>query len=346
MPEILVTGGAGFIGTRLSRRLVSAGMTVHVADNLHPQVHGFGHYVPVDGVQFHPLDVRSPDGWRALLATVVPDVIVHLAAETGTGQSLTEATRHASVNVVGTTEMLDALTLCGQEPERIVVTSSRAVYGEGQWRTASGAVFSPATRTVEDLERGLWAPRAPSGEPAAWLPNRAGSTPPTPTNVYAATKLAQEHVLGAWCSAHTTALSVLRLQNVYGAGQAVGNPYTGVLTAFARIAQAGEVIPVYEDGEIVRDFVHVERVVDALLVEVERGPGTDLLADVGSGRSSLLIDVARAIALAAKAPEPKVTGQYRAGDVRAAGASALSPEHRSDAPVLDGLHELLDWARA
>ena len=340
---VLVTGGAGFIGTQLVRRLVGAGCDAHVVDNLHPQVHGDPHdgrYVPGPGHTFHAMDVRSAESWTALLRTLRPATIVHLAAETGTGQSLREASRHATTNVVGTTEMLDALTRTGSLPDRIILTSSRAVYGEGQWVLDDGRVFSPGARPAAMLEAGIWEPRGPGGEPARPAPNIAGLTPTAPTNVYAATKLAQEHVLSAWCSAMAVDLRVRRLQNVFGAGQSLGNPYTGVLTFFARLAAAGETIPVFEDGGIVRDFVHVGTVVAAL----ERALEDDIaLADVGSGEVARLVDVAATIAAHAGAPEPKITGQFRLGDVRAAGASDLA-DAEGVVSFLPHLDELLAWA--
>ena len=344
MTKVLVTGGAGFIGTRLVAALVAHAHEVQVVDNLHSQVHGepTGHVLgPRDHV-LHPMDVRSADSWTALLRVFQPEVIFHLAAETGTGQSLHEASRHASVNVLGTTEMLDALARTGVRPDSLVLTSSRAVYGEGDWTLPDGRNVSPGPRTAAMLEAGTWDPLGPNGERLVPAPNVAGQTPACPTNIYAATKLAQEHLLLAWGSAMGVKIRIRRLQNVFGAGQALGNPYTGVLTYFARLASKREVIPLYEDGAIVRDFVHVGTVVDALLDALT---GDVELADVGSGEVTYLCDVADAIARRAGAPPPVITGQYRLGDVRAAGASDIT-SRRGLASFELHLEELLGWASA
>jgi dTDP-L-rhamnose 4-epimerase len=167
--------------------------------------------------------------------------------------------------------------------------------------------------------------------------------------VYAATKLAQEHLLGAWTSAMGARLSVLRLQNVYGPGQSLTNPYTGVLTVFAQQALAGRPIDVYEDGGILRDFVHVDDVVAAMRLALRREASGPLLQDIGSGRASSLLEVARLLSDLTGAPEPVVSGRYRLGDVRAAWADVTpAREQLGYVPATDlrtGLASLVDWVR-
>jgi len=351
MPDlrsILVTGGAGFIGCELSASLVGRGHRVTVLDVLHPQVHR-GAGLPArlhPDVTFLPVDVTSAPSWEATLRMVTPDCVVHLAAETGTGQSLTEGSRHAAVNVVGTTRMTDALGSAGMVPAHVVLASSRAVYGEGRWE-CGGQAFSPGVRSHADLEAGRWDPVGPGGGRATPLASAAATTPAAPTSIYGATKLAQEHVLGAWTSAMGAPLSVLRLQNVYGPGQSVGNPYTGIVTLFAQQARAREVIDVYEDGEIVRDFVYIEDVVSALVAAIERPPTTRRTVDVGSGRGITVADLARTVAARLGAPEPKVSGRFRDGDVRAAFADVAGAADdlgwRPGWSFDDGLSALLEW---
>jgi dTDP-L-rhamnose 4-epimerase len=353
MSTVLITGGAGFIGSRLAARLTGEGHEVTVADVLHPQVHsgrGWPDELPAEVVR-HPFDVTVPTAWDALLSTTRPDVVVHLAAETGTGQSLTEASRHGRVNVVGTTELVDGLSRAGHVPSRFVLASSRAVYGEGRWITDEGVAYDAAVRDAGRLAAGEWDPAPPAGAASAGrpLPHRAADTQPRPSNVYAATKLAQEHVLGAWASAHSADLSVLRLQNVYGPGQSLTNPYTGIVSLFAQIGLRRETIDVYEDGSIVRDFVFVDDVVTALATAVHAPPGA-VLADIGSGDPTTLLGLARVICAQTGAPEPHVSGKYRLGDVRAASADiGDAAALLGYTPAFDlqaGIARLLEWIRA
>lgn len=352
MSSVLITGGAGFIGCALAGRLVGEGHDVTVADSLHPQVHptrGRPDRLPA-GAGLVPLDVTSGAGWDALLELFSPEVVVHLAAETGTGQSLAQATRHGSVNVVGTTEMLDALLRAGAIPAHVVLASSRAVYGEGRWLADDGIVFYPGWRNHESLVEGRWDPVSPSGVPARPLPQEVGATEPRPTSVHAATKLAQEHLCGAWAAAKGAALSVLRLQNVYGPGQSLDNRHTGVLTLFARLALQGEVLDVYEDGRIIRDFVYVEDAVDAFVAAIASPPTTTRTVDIGSGTPATMADVARLIAASAGAPEPVASGKFRDGDVRAAwctlGEAQRQLGYQPSTSLEEGLAELLVFAKA
>ncbi|MBV8182031.1 MAG: SDR family oxidoreductase [Mycobacterium sp.] len=275
-----------------------------------------------------------------------PSQIVHLAAETGTGQSLTEATRHGSVNVVGTAQLLDALSRSALVPDQFVLASSRAVYGEGAWQCGK-EVFYPRPRSHAQLLAGIWDPRGPTGEPAVPLPSCAGHTEPRPTNIYAATKLAQEHMLAAWAAAHDTNLSVLRLQNVYGPGQSLTNPYTGIVALFARLAREQRPSEVYEDGRIVRDFVFIDDVVDAVTAAVQRPATEPRCLDIGSGIATTIHELARKIAAICDAPEPIVVPKFRDGDVRAISCTiepAKNTLHwRPKWGLGDGLHALLEW---
>jgi len=340
MSTVLVTGGCGFIGTRTVARLAADGYDVIVADYLHPQVHpdtrALDHLA--DGVRHHLIDVTHAPAMDSLIRTMRPEIVIHLAAETGTGQSLTEASRHGSVNVVGTTNLLDACTRAGHVPESIVLTSSRAVYGEGAWVDESdGSVFYPGQRTPENLAAGRWNPPSPSGAPSHALPNEAGATEPRPTNIYAATKLAQEHLIAAWCTAMGASSQILRLQNVYGPGQSPTNSYTGVLTFFAVRAVAGDTIEVFEDGNIGRDFVYVDDVIEDI-VDAARPSHVSTLADVGSGVRRTISEAADIIAAAANAPSPVNTGAYRLGDVRSAWTT---PTTMSRTPLDPGLAALV-----
>ena len=343
----LVTGGAGFIGSALSRGLADRFERVVAFDSLHAQVHSRRERPSAldERVRLVVGDVRDPDDWDAVLAHGPFSHVVHLAAETGTGQSLTEASRHASVNVVGTTRMLEALARHESLPRRILLASSRAVYGEGAWVDASGQVQSPGQRSHEMLAAGQW--DFPGLRP---LPASAEATNPNPTSVYGATKLAQEHVLRAWCLSVRVELVVARLQNVYGPGQSPTNPYTGIVPLFAQLARAGQVIPLYEDGQIVRDFVYIDDVVTGLMgmlagQQVEGAP-----VDIGAGVPITISALAELVARRYQAPPPEVTGQFRDGDVRYACAThddaTRLVEWTPQMSLSEGVEALCDWLDA
>ncbi len=351
--QIGISGGAGFIGTRLATALVSAGHQVDILDNLHPQVHptpSRPKELPA-AARLVIGDVTEPADWDRWIQTCgAPDVLVHLAAETGTGQSLAAASRHGRVNVVGTTEMIDACTRHEIRPDQILIASSRAVYGEGRWRTPNGDLFYADLRTDEQLQNAQWDPVGPDGSVGGPIAHRTLDVEPRPTNVYAATKLAQEHILTAWCGAHDVPLAVLRLQNVYGPGQAIGNPYTGVLTHFARQLAEGRQLDVYEDGQIIRDFVFVDDVVRAFRLAIERSQPESLRLDIGFGRPLALIEVARLMTEMTAAGPPIISGKYRNGDVRAAFADITDAEQRLHwSPLTNaetGLRSLVEWVAA
>ncbi|MBU9763064.1 NAD-dependent epimerase/dehydratase family protein [Mycobacterium sp. TNTM28] len=344
---MLITGGAGFIGSALAHRLVEAGYEVAVVDVLHPQVHGDHATLELpSAVRFFTGDVTHAPDLDAVLRLFRPDQIVHLAAETGTAQSLSEATRHGSVNVVGTTQLLDALSRAGHVPDQLVLASSRAVYGEGAWQ-AGTEIFYPRPRSHAQLAAGSWDPTGADCAPAVPLPSSTAETQPRPTNIYAATKLAQEHLLAAWTAAHDTNLSVLRLQNVYGPGQSLTNSYTGIVALFGRLALAKQALEVYEDGRILRDFVYIDDVVEALYSAIYEPAATLRCLDIGSGVPTTIHELAQKMAILCDAPEPVVVGKFRDGDVRAARCD-VEPTikelgWRPKWGLEDGLRALLDW---
>jgi dTDP-L-rhamnose 4-epimerase len=348
--RILITGGAGFIGTAIARAVAPYAREVVLLDSLHPDVHGDNCPFPsIPDTRFVYGDITSCDTWQTLLAEFTPTVVIHLAAETGTGLSLSQATRHGRVNVVGTTTMLDAFFQSPLRPGHIVLSSSRAVYGEGQWE-AGGKAFYAKPRTRSDLLRQQWNPPSPWPGEAVSVPSQASMTEPRPTNVYAATKLAQEHILATWATATETKLSVLRLQNVYGPGQSLINSYTGVLALFSRLAVLGQSIDLYEDGGAIRDFVYIDDVVQALLKTVTTAPDGFRLIDIGSGAATTLAEVAQLVTAHERAPAPVVSGKFRDGDVRAASCDIGAAKTEIDyEPVYDlevGLIKLLEWVRA
>jgi dTDP-L-rhamnose 4-epimerase len=348
---VLVTGGAGFIGCALAERLAATADRWMVVDNLHPQVHE-SQTRPAslaEDAELVVADVTDAEAWDRVLADVRPEVVVHLAAETGTAQSLSESTRHGQVNVVGTTALLDGLTRSGHLPSHVVLTSSRAVYGEGTWRRADGTTYQPDGRTHAQLAAGQW-----DFPDSTHIPNSVLTTTPNPGSVYGATKLAQEHILGSWTGSHDVALSVLRLQNVYGAGQSLTNPYTGIVSLFSQLARDGRSIPLYEDGDITRDFVYIDDVADALVAAIATPPtgagSRRRTLDVGTGERTTIRDLASAVAAYHSAPEPHVTGQFRDGDVRHAACDVShTVAHLDWSPrvsLTEGVDRLQHWISA
>ncbi|ACV80487.1 NAD-dependent epimerase/dehydratase family protein [Nakamurella multipartita] len=340
----LITGGAGFIGCAVSRILPDRFDRVVAIDNLHPQIHPTRHR-PADldeRVEFVRGDVTSADDWDDLLAQVRPTVIIHLAAETGTGQSLTEASRHAKVNVVGTTEMLDAFVRHSALPDRIVLASSRAVYGEGAWADPDGRLVYPGQRPRAMLEAGTW-----DFPGLTATPFNSHRVQPSPTSIYGSTKLAQEHIVRSWSLAMNVTPVLFRLQNVYGPGQSLINPYTGIVSLFTQKAKAREVIPVFEDGAIIRDFVFIDDVASALVAGTGvHQPDTEPY-DVGSGEATSILGLAQVVAAHYGAPAPEVNGRFRDGDVRH--ASCTIQETRRDLDwtprimLPEGVRRLCDW---
>ena len=349
--RILVSGGAGFIGRHLVRRLLAAGRPVTVLDSLLEAVHGPDPKLPpeLDGARFLRGDVRDADAWRDALAGV--DLVYHLGAETGTGESMYRAQRYVDVNVGGTRVLCDLL---GEDSgvRRVVVASSRAIYGEGPYRCAVHGIVHPEARTAERLARGAWEPDCPLCG-LALQPHPAGpGTQVHPASVYGVTKRDQEELLLSLLPPHGVEVVALRLQNVYGPGQSVRNPYTGILSIFTVRFLDGENVSIFEDGQESRDFVHVEDVVEAFLCagDAELGAPT-LVLDVGSGRPTTVLEAAHMLARAcgADAGRVAVTGDYRIGDIRHA---FCDPGPLRDAlgvtpriPIEDGIAGLVAWVR-
>lgn len=341
---VLVTGGAGFIGCAISQSLLESFERVVVVDNLHPQIHETGERPAglAKGVELIVADITEAATWDKVLPEVLPEVVIHLAAETGTGQSLEEATRHTHVNVVGTSQLLDGFIRNKALPRRIVLSSSRAIYGEGAWRDAAGTLFYPGQRTSETLDQAQW--DFPDAEPSSM---NAVEVFPAPVSVYGATKLAQENILQAWAKSYGVESAILRLQNVYGPGQSLINPYTGIMSLFCRMAMGGRSIPLYEDGQVRRDFILIDDVASAIVAAATSAQTPDTPVDIGSGEFQTIGTAAETIAARYNAPAPHVTGQYRQGDVRHAWADISAaravlgwePQYN----LQQGIARLADW---
>ncbi|WP_186208723.1 NAD-dependent epimerase/dehydratase family protein [Burkholderia gladioli] len=329
--KVLITGGAGFIGAALAKELIERyDAQVVSVDNLLHQVHEDGVLLKryPEAAKLVRGDVRNGELLDYVLHELQPDYVAHFAAETGTAQSMSHSSRHASVNGVGTSELLDSLRRAQCRPTRILLSSSRAVYGEGAWKTEDGEIFYPGIRSRNQLAAGDWDFRGRDNKTAVAMLHNAKTVFPNPTSIYGATKLVQEHLLKAWCAANEIPYHILRFQNVYGIGQSPSNPYTGIINIFHRIARNKEVIPVYEDGEIGRDFVWISDVIDACLAALLDPAKGCCTYDVGSGEATTVAHAAAVVAALHGAPRPKTTGQFREGDVRwaVADVSALKAD--------------------
>ena len=312
--RVLVTGGAGFIGCHVVAALLARGDDVRVLDSLIEQVHPPGGPRPkiLSDVEFIHGDVRDPDLVGDAIAGV--DQVIHLAAEVGVGQSMYAIDRYVSVNDQGTAVLFQQLI---ERPvERVVTASSMSIYGEGLYRAADGTVFSNIVRPATRPGAG-WDPVGPEGEILTPLATPE-TKPPSLASVYALTKYVQERLTLCVAPAYGMQGVALRLFNVYGAGQALSNPYTGVLAIFASRLLNGERPMVFEDGLQRRDFVHVEDVADAFLLALEAPAAAGRALNIGSGRDVTVNAVAATLASAMGVPHlaPEVTGKARTGDIR------------------------------
>ena len=342
---ILITGGAGFVGRHVARALLEQGHRVKALDSLIEQVHPtVSRPAELDPkVELIVGDIRDDAAVLGALSGV--DKVIHLAAEVGVGQSMYAIDRYTSVNDYGTAVLFQQLI--DRPVERVVVASSMSVYGEGLYRTADG-------RLMQDVVRG---PRNPDG---SWDPldaqGQAMSPVPTPESkqpglksVYAINKYVQERLTLTLTAQYGMSGCALRLWNIYGPGQALSNPYTGVLAIFASRIANGQSPMVFEDGLQRRDFVHVSDVARAFLLALEKPEADGEVYNIGSGEDRTVQDVARLQAASMGRPdlEPQITQQARAGDIRhnipdlTKAREELGYEARQDFSA--GLEELAEW---
>jgi dTDP-L-rhamnose 4-epimerase len=320
--RILITGGAGFIGSRLVMALNDAGHQLTVLDSLSPQVHGAEArrqstlFQSIEGrAKFIEGSVTEESSWVEALAG--QDAVVHLAAETGTGQSMYEIKHYVDVNVGGTALMLNVLRADPGSVRKVVVASSRALYGEGKYRSRSGDIVYPSSRRKEDLEAGRFDLQcADTGEPLEVLATDEESRL-HPSSVYGIAKLGQEQLVMTVCASLGIAASALRYQNVYGPGQSLSNPYTGILSIFSKRILSGDDINIFEDGMESRDFVYIDDVVRAtsLALFSERADGQ--VFGIGSGVRTTVLQAAQTLcSTLGRSVELKVSGAFRLGDIR------------------------------
>jgi dTDP-L-rhamnose 4-epimerase len=350
--NILITGGAGFIGSNLCRSLIKRNHKVRVLDNFSKQIHGNNNQLPVDlidKVELFNCDIRDKE--KLLDSLIGIDTIVHLAAETGTGQSMYEIDNYYSVNIQGTAILLDLLQNCQilNNIKNIVVASSRAIYGEGAYScSVHGEVF-PDQRETKALESGFFDPICPICESLILLEPTKENSPIKPMSFYGITKQVQEQSILLFAQNKGINAFALRYQNVYGPGQSLNNPYTGILAVFSNLAKKGMKIEVYEDGKESRDFVYIDDVVDATINAIEFNGKFVGSINIGSGKSIDVLEVANVIngyfGLKSKV---EVNGLFRIGDIRHNKADLIKAKnvlkYSPKTNFNEGIKHFLNWA--
>jgi len=348
--RILVTGGAGFVGSHLVDALLARGFEVRILDSLEPQVHGESDAPPAylaPEAELQRGDVRDRDPVARALEGV--DAVYHLAAAVGVGQSMYEVARYVSANTLGAAVLLEEVLARRDRIARLVVASSMSIYGEGAYRDAEGAPAHPGLRPEDQLARRQWECLDARGRPLEPVPTPE-SKPLQPTSVYAVTKRDHEELFLAVGAAYGIPTVALRYFNIYGSRQALSNPYTGVMAIFSSRLLHGRPPLIFEDGGQTRDFVHVSDVVRANLAALECEAATGRVYNVGTGRATSVIEVAERLgkALGVTTP-PEVVQRFRAGDIRHCIADLTRARaelgYEPRVPLEEGLEELLEWVR-
>ncbi len=347
--RVLITGGAGFVGSHLADALAAAGHEVILFDNLEPQVHGEYTRRPTYLDPRHRLecgDIRDPDAVGRLVGQV--DVVVHLAAMVGVGQSMYQVRRYVDVNTLGVATLLEALVARRAGVRKLLVASSMSIYGEGAYFCPSCGPVYPTLRHAEQLARADWQVHCPTCG-AELLPEPTPEQKPLfPTSIYAITKRDHEEMALAFGQAYQIPTVALRFFNIYGSRQALSNPYTGVAAIFSGRMLAGQTPVIYEDGQQLRDFVHVSDIVQALSLAMAL-PGADgQVVNVGTGEPVSVLEVAGLLAQhLGWSGGFEIRNRFRAGDIRHCFADisrirkllGYAPRYR----FADGVPELIAW---
>lgn len=345
--RVLVTGGAGFIGSHVVEQLLARGHEVRVFDSLVEQVHGRTptRLSPPDA----PLIVGDVRDRHALAEALRgADAVVHLAAEVGVGQSMYEIERYVDANTHGTAVLLQLLAEGSTPVRRLVVASSMSIYGEGAYRCGEHGPVSPRPRPERRLAARAWEVACPECGRALVPVPTPETKPLIPTSVYAVSKMDQEMLTLTVAGAYGIGAVALRIFNTYGPRQALSNPYTGVGAIFAARLLNGRRPQVFEDGNQLRDFVHVSDVARAFVLALEATDVSGVACNIGTGQPVTIADVARRLALAMDRDiEPEITGAFRSGDIRHCWADPGAAERllgfSATVPFADGVQDLVRW---
>ena len=350
----LITGGLGFIGMKVAELLVSEGRRVILFDNLSQQIHGpvpdlaSSSLLKSDLVEVVRGDVRSFEDWRLLGDAL--ECVIHLAAETGTAQSMYAVARYTNTNVCGTANLLDFLANSKHSVKKIILASSRSVYGEGAYDCRTCGRVYPSTRSDDALREGRWEPLCPICDGPIQSTATREDSGTSPASIYAATKLAQENLVSIASKALGIPVVILRFQNVYGEGQSLKNPYTGILSIFSNQLRQGVTVNLYEDGQESRDFVHVSDVADAVVRAANSSRADGMILNVGSGRPTTVERVALLLKKNFGVAQNAVSsGQYRLGDIRHGYADLSMIQDRlgfiPQVSLEEGLERFSSWVK-
>lgn len=351
--KILITGGSGFIGSYLVDLLYRNNHEIFIIDNLIEQVHGKDKYNSFlyksvkDKVTFYEEDILGSDALNTITGKV--DFIIHLAAETGTGQSMYNILNCVKTNSSGTAYLLEQIVKNRNVLRKFILASSRAVYGEGKYKCMDHGIVYPADRNMGDLLKGEFECKCPvCNRELIPLPTDEESKI-SPKSVYGITKFNQEQLVRSVCESINIPFSLFRFQNVYGKGQSVNNPYTGILSLFTKLVFENKVIKVFEDGLESRDFVHVSDVAKAICSDMFSNQINNTY-NVGSGIRTKVIEVIDMIGkISSCSPIYEITGSFRLGDVRHNFADTTKIESllgfHPEISLNDGLTELIGWIR-
>ena len=323
MKNILITGGAGFIGSNVELKLLEKGYRVTVLDSLSPQIHGENPeqtsplYRNIIGkVNFIKGSVTSREDWLRVLEG--QECVLHLAAETGTGQSMYEIQRYVDVNIGGTALLLDILANCKHNVKKVLVAESRAIYGEGRYYSEELKKYVyPDLRNEQDMSKGDFEVKYPGCQGKLKVVATTEDSLIHPNSVYGITKQVQGQLIHLVCSSIGIASVSFRYQNVYGPGQSLSNPYTGILSIFSTRIKNGNEINIFEDGKETRDFVYIDDVVDATILGIEKDEANGHTFNIGTGVATDVLAVANTLIKKYGVKVPVVvSGNYRLGDIR------------------------------